>query len=206
MWSTHTPNDGSNIGGVMPSTYGIIQAIPTSPNGILVFIGGNAYSDFETYIVRPILPNTGNLNLSFNLNTDSNTPTVAQAIETDSIITINGWTYNCSLQLNYEENGEIQVASASGGWVNTGIIVGKLPFGVDNTYSIQYYINETTKESSIVSLTLNRIEYPIPLSLQNIAGTQRGWTDGAIFQVQLDIGANAGAYSLLVSSANYTWS
>ena len=113
QWSHHLPNDGSKIGGNVPTKYGVVSPLP-SGSGALIYIEGPAYSDFEAYITRPVLPNTGSLALTFSLATDANAPKVAQAIETDTILTVNGWTYNLSAQLNYEEGGHFQVANEIG--------------------------------------------------------------------------------------------
>ena len=204
QWLQHLPNDGSKIGGDMPAKYGVVQPVPSS-TAALVFIEGGAYSDFEAYVTRPALPNTGLLTLNYTLTTDRNAPVMAQAIETDTILTVNGWTYNLSAQLNYEEGGHFQVANESGTWIDSGCVPGKLSPDVPHKISIQYHFSQISRTSSVLSVTVDDSVYPLPLSLGNIPARQRGWSDGAIFQLQLDLGASGGAYSVLIDEASYVW-
>ncbi len=204
QWSHHLPNDGSKIGGNVPTKYGVVSPLP-SGSGALIYIEGPAYSDFEAYITRPVLPNTGSLALTFSLATDANAPKVAQAIETDTILTVNGWTYNLSAQINYEEDGMLQVADATGAWLDTGEKPGKLTPNVRYKYAIEYAFDEVAHTASVLSMNLDGVDFPVPASLHNAAAKQLGWADGAIFQVQLDLGASGGAYSVEVGDVNYVW-
>lgn len=203
-WNTHTPADGSNIGGAQPTKYGVVSGIPGS-GGSLVYIEGPAYADFEAYITRPVLPNTGSLELRFTLMPDTKSETVAQAIETDTILTIGGWTYNLSAQVNYEEGGMLQIADAAGKWVDTGLVVGEYQDGGFTGCSIQYTFDEATHTSSVVSFKNALNKFIIPENLQNIPAQQRGWADGAIFQVQLDLASKGGAFSVVVDDVKYRW-
>lgn len=204
QWSHHLPNDGSKIGGNVPTKYGVVSPAPSGPYS-LIYIEGPAYSDFEAYIVRPVLPNTGSLELTFSLATDANAPKVAQAIETDTILTVNGWTYNLSAQINYEEDGMLQVDSDSGAWVDTGVKPGKLAPNVPHKYSIEYSFDEAAHTASVLSMNIDGEDFPVPASQHKTAARQLGWADGAIFQVQLDLGASGGAYSVEVGEVNYVW-
>lgn len=202
QWCHHLPNDGSKIGGNVPTKYGVVSPVP-SGSGALIYIEGPAYSDFEAYIVRPVLPNTGSLALTFSLATDANAPKVAQAIETDTILTVNGWTYNLSAQINYEEDGMLQVADAAGAWIDTGAKPGKLAPNVPHRYSIEYSFDEAAHMAQVVSVTIDGTVYGnLPAATP---ATQKGWTSGAIFQVQLDLGASGGAYSVEGSDVSYVW-
>ncbi len=204
MWGTHLPNDGSKIGGNVPAKYGVVSPLPSGA-GALIYIEGPAYSDFEAYIVRPVLPNTGSLAITFSLATDANAPKVAQAIETDTILTANGWTYNLSAQINYEEEGMIQVADVTGKWVDTGVKIGLLDPATVTRFSVLYGFDEAKHTSSVRHVMAGPTIHEIPEALQNIPAVQKGWADGAIMQVQLDTNARGGEFSVSVDGCSYVW-
>ena len=204
QWLQHLPNDGSKIGGDMPAKYGVVQPVPRS-TAALVFIEGGAYSDFEAYVTRPALPNTGLLTLNYTLTTDRNAPVMAQAIETDTILTVNGWTYNLSAQINYEEEGMIQVADVTGKWVDTGVKIGLLDPATVTRFSVLYGFDEAKHTSSVRHVMAGPTIHEIPEALQNIPAVQKGWADGAIMQVQLDTNARGGEFSVSVDGCSYVW-
>lgn len=201
-WGTHTDDDGSNIGGKRPTDFGFQ---PNGPNDVLFHTQGGAYADWEAYIERPVLPNSGHLGLQYNLTADENTAAAAQAIETDTILCIGGWNYNLSAQLNYAEGGKYQIAKENGGWVDTGFVVGRLAPLARHTVAFEYAFDIVAHKSSVVAITLDGMRYTIPENLQNVPATQKGWRDGAIFQVQMDLGSKGGAYDIDLARAQFAW-
>lgn len=209
-WKTHTQADGSNIGGVPPLSYGFLQGIPSAPTAMLFHAQGSTvaggYADWEAFIDRPVLPNTGNLSLSFDLTVDGNAAQYAQAIEVDTILCVGGFKYNFSQQLSYAADGVIDIAQASGGWVSTGIVLGKLPAFVAHHFLFTYAFNVKTHSYSFVSVTVDGVVYPIPSALQNLTAQSTTWADGAMLQVQQDLNAQAGQFSMLIDNAQFAWS
>lgn len=205
-WSTHLPNDGSNIGGTMPENTALIPRPASAPDGILLYIKGGPYASFEAYQMRPVLPHNGGLQLLFSLQPDLNAATSAQAIEVDTILTVGGWTYNLSMQINYEEEGMIQVADATGKWVDTGVKIGLLDPATVTRFSVLYEFDEAKHTSAVRHVMVGPTVHDIPEALQNIPAVQKGWTDGAIMQVQLDTNARGGEFSVSVDGCSYVWS
>lgn len=208
-WGTHTQADGSNIGGVPPKSYGFIQSPAGSPGAMLFYTSGSTvpggYADWEAYLARPILPNKGNLAYSLFLSVDQNAANAAQAIETDVILWTGGYKYNFSLQNNYAEGGHIQIANASGGWVDTGFNPGK--YALDTEISFEAAFNLATKTGGIRSISLDGQIFTVPAPLNNIAASKTPWPgEGVFVQIQLDLTAAAGAYSILINNAQLAWS
>lgn len=210
-WKTHVQTDGSNIGGVPPRSYGMILSPPKSPNGLLFFTNGSSvaggYADWEAYISRPLQTNTGILQLDFDLTVDKNSTTAAQAIETDTILCINGWNYDFSMQLNYAEGGKVQIDKAGGGWVDVGGGPGKLTPDVPHHYSLVYEFDITKQTGSVVAIQIDGVFYIPGASLRNLPAQNKKWADGAILQIQQDLSPKgSGSFSMLLENVKYTWS
>lgn len=204
-WKFHTQADGSNIGGVPPTSYGMLQRFAGQPTAALFYVNGVAYADWEAYIETSLLPTTGNLQLDFDLTVDGNAAAHAQALETDTILCIGGWNYNLSLQLNYAENGQLQIANESGGWVNIGSGPGKLVPHMPHHYTLTYAFSEARLTSSVAGIVIDGVEYAVPTALQNVPAKNEKWTDGAIFQVQQDLNGAGGGFTMVVDNAQYSW-
>lgn len=213
-WNEHTQADGSNIGGTPPKRYGFVQGVPNlTTTGTMFYTdaGGLQYTDVEFYTSRPVLPNNGKLQLNFWMFVGENGPLIAQAYETDTILCIGGWNYNLSLQVN-NITGQIQIADATGGWVNIPLSVSSfvLPPLVWVKYSINYVFDTVKKVSSVTNVAFSSVNwangYNFNIPLQNTPAQQKNWTDGALFQVQLDTNASGGRYSIVIDNANYVWS
>ncbi|MHB1937432.1 MAG: hypothetical protein ACYCOR_12715 [Acidobacteriaceae bacterium] len=208
-WKTHTQADGSNIGGVPPVNYGFAQCLPGAPTAMLFHMQGSTvaggYADWEAYLDRPVFPNTGNLQLSFDLAVDENAAQYAQCIEIDTILCLGGFKYNFSHQLNYAAGGVIDIAGAAGGWVSTGNAIGHLTPNVAHHYVLSYQFGAATHVYSFAGIEIDGVAYAIPAALQNLTAQATAWSDGAMLQVQQDLNALAGQFSMTLDNVQYQW-
>ena len=209
-WQTHTQADGSNIGGVPPAKYGFLQGIPDSSTAMLFYVEGSTvpggYADWEAYRDTPVLPNTGNLQLDFNLTVDEKAAQYAQAIEIDTILCIAGLKYNFSFQVNYAEGGEGQIVSKTGAWVNLGDGAAKLMPGIAHHFTLRYAFDTTQHLYSFAWIEIDGATYAIADALKNLPAVPTDWKDGAMLQVQQDLNALAGGFSMTLDNMQYTWS
>lgn len=198
-WEKHV---GPDIGGISPDVSGWDQS---NPPYMRFFAQGKAYSDWLAAIHRPILPNTGNLQLSFDLMVDSLAGTYAQALEFDTRLSIAGFNYNFSSQVNYAEGGKLQISDVKGNWVDSGAVPGKLPILMPIRFLYVYKFDTIKKTYSTVSVSIAGKKYLIPARLQNLAAQPLKWDDSCSLQVQLDIGALPGAFSHSMNNVDLGW-
>ena len=207
-WKSHTQADGSNIGGVAPLAYGMAQGMAGAPTAALFQVRGSTvkggYADWEAYLDRPILPNTGSLQLSLDLTVDENAAEFAQCIEIDTILCVGGFKYNFSHQLDYA-SGTIDIAEASGAWASIAHGVQKLSPLATHHFALSYKWDEATHAYSFVSVEIDGAMYPVPAPLQNLQAQPTPWRDGAMLQVQQDLNALAGGFSMLLDHVQYAW-
>lgn len=200
-WEKHV---GADIGGPVPfrppDSYGWVQ----HPDWMKFYTKGAAYTDWLAANHRPLLPNTGQLTLSFDLMTDANAVLQAQAHEFDTRLSVAGWNYNLSFQLNNQRNGLLQLSGQDNKWVDTPYSVGRLTPGVIYPISLHYVFDVTahTYQTREVRIGPERFLFTdAPLTAQ-----QLGWADGAHLQVQLDLASAGGSYAIYVRKMNYLWS
>jgi hypothetical protein len=198
-WFTQS---GPNIGGVPPTSFGSTLL----PGMRQFYTNGPPYADGLNAIKRPILPNSGYLNLSFDLMTDVLTPTFAQALEFDTRISISKTDYNFSGQFNYAEGGTFQIVDKSGKWIDTGWKPGKFQPYVWYPITFQYGFDTTKKAFSFLSAS-NGIGSPfsIPKAMQGILSGPLAWDDTCNLQVQLDLAQAGGQYSIFTRGMKYMW-
>lgn len=206
-WGMHTQADGSNIGGIPPDKYGFTQ---DHMLGLMTFStqakgNGKDSADWEAYIERPILPNSGRIITCLTVMFDENTANSAQAIEFDTVVTINGVTYNFSRQFNYAEGGHYQISNKSNGWQDTGFNPGK--FTANQWYKMVFtdQLDTVHKTYSPISVSVGNLVIAIPASMQNLPGEERGWSDGAILQIQQDLIPTGGQFSEVIAQADIQW-
>lgn len=197
-WETHI---GSNIGGQPPTSYGTILL----PDCCQFFTAGKAYADWLAAIHRPICPNTGYLTLSFGLMTDLLCESQAQALEFDTRISVAGMNYNFSAQFNYAEGGAFQIVDAKGNWVDTGWKPGKFVPYVWYPVTFAYGFDVTKKAYSFLSASVGMGVFQIPKLMQGMAAQSLSWADSCSLQVQLDLSAAGGAYSIFTRKMEYQW-
>ena len=207
-WGTHA---GGNIGGVAPAIYGVLVSPPGNPTARLFYTAGSSlpggYADVEHYVLRPLLPNTGNLTLSFDLMVDGNAAKNAQAEETDTILCVDGYNYNFSVQINVALGGVLQVANAGGSWVSIGSGPRTLAPHMWHRFVIAYNFDTVKHVGSVMSISIDGVNYAVPpIALRNVPAQLKNWADGALFQVQQDLTAAAGEFAMLIDNAQYMWS
>lgn len=197
-WERHV---GPDIGGIEPASYGwnVLSAARE------FYVKGSAYSDWLAAVHRPVLPNTGLLTLAFDLMTDSNTPLMAQALEFDTRVSVGGYNYNFSSQVNYAEGGMLQISDATGKWMDTGFKPGK--FSPDLWYQIRmgYRFNLLSQRYSFATATIGIKSAVIPVNLQNLPAQLLKWADSVSLQVQLDLAGSGGGYSIFLKNVRYIW-
>jgi hypothetical protein len=175
------------------------------PGGRRFFTTGPAYSDGLIALKRPICPNSGYLTLSFKLMTDLFTSELAQALEFDTRISVSQLNYNLSSQFNYQEGGTFQIVNSKGTWVDTGYNPGKFQPYLWYPVTLAYGFDLAAKAFSFLSVNVGLGAFQIPKALQNIPAEPLAWEDTCNLQVQLDLAATGGSYSIYLSQINYSW-
>lgn len=194
------------IGGVAPQSYGM-QIIPGTDESLLLWTEGNngGPQDYPAVMwnpvtPRPILPNTGNLKMSYTMTLGGNL-LGANVFETDTLIVVNGMKFNLSGQ--YRQSSGFMVVNAAGGWVDTGITFG--PLLTDIPYAVEWEY-QFASESSVIAISVNNDRLLVPATLQNIAAQASNWTPGAYPQIQLGSVPSAQAWSMKIDDLMYEWS
>lgn len=203
-----TKQTGPDIGAEPPADYGFVQGLPGRPTGVLYYVEGTAgkYQDWLSACKRPYLPNSGNLQLGFDLILDSNYLKIAQALEYDTVVCIGGWNYLFGFQILpnknlYQISGQDQIGWQATNSVDLSSVVPNIP--VHLTFNYKFDVN--SKIYSFISFSINDSVIQIPLNQQNLKGINKNWTDHAILQIQLDTNQQAGRYSEIIDNAYYAW-
>lgn len=220
IWATHTQADGSDIGGVPPAAYGY-QLIPSRKRAArwLLWSDGTTDTTGEQYPAwmlypktpRPILPNTGNLNVYFDFVLGGGKLAGMNVLETDTLLVVDGWKYNGSVQYN-QSSGGFQIANAAGAWETVGIYFGELDPSVKYRTQIFYEFDLTARTISVKAISLNDDVEEVPSALQNVAAsdTSEGgkvspWLTGAYWQLQMGSLPNAAPWSVRIKRIRNEW-
>ncbi len=203
---THIPSDGSHVadGAPDPTTFHVFQDGLDTPDALIVMFAGPPNAVCEIGISRPLLPNTGNVKLSFDLLLGADSLHRLQVIETDLKVTQGGKTANLSGQIN-RVKGIFQASDSGQGWNDTPIKAELVRY-VPNHYELEFKIDFHKGVYSYSSLTLNGVTSIFPAAQQNIPIGKTGWADGAIFQFQLALGPQGGSVLAQLSNAQLEWS
>ena len=119
----------------------------------------------------------------------------------------NGVTDNGQTQLVPISGGvlEFDVVPFGGGWSDTKCRFPTFVAGTAYTEEL-YYINGTDGSLSLKYIQLNGKVCPIPIGLQNVAGTTPGWAHNeAVMAWQPDIKPVGAAYNAVVTMSAWTW-
>jgi len=210
-WQKHLPNDGSQIGGTMPTAADVVP-VPGPTPGVMVFVKGPAYATVEGYITRPNFVTRGFPYTTFNYTivVDDRTAGQAQVIETDLIRIVKHtdgsvFKYDGSFQINIMEGWMLQVdgpapTAGAPSWKDTGIIIPALAPNVPHTVSIKHFSDTVKRVHSVLSATIDGVVYPIPAAMQNIPATPSTWApDTDLPQVQLTTNKGGGGYAVILS-------
>jgi hypothetical protein len=197
---THVQSDGSNIGGVDPARYGYIVTLGGVSHLLLWTEGTTEAGKYPAFMwypaeLRPILPNTGKVRMSFTavINGNMNGFNVR---ETDLELVIAGFRYNVSAQYNQARGW--QIAKANGDWVDTGFYNGPLVAGVPSVVAIDYTFDLKAHTCSVKQITDNGKVFAVPAVLQNVPGQASKWSEGAYVQLQAGSMPSAEQWQMLV--------
>jgi hypothetical protein len=194
-----------SIGGVAPASCGIIT-VPGEPTARTFFTQGGKFSDWLACTIRPVLPNTGNAELSYQLTVDDQTAEVAQAIETDMLFVITGadgkiYEYNGSLQWNNAKGGSIQIND----WTDSGIVIPVIDADVPHRVVIQYAFDTVKHTLTVPNYSIDGNVYPIPAAVGVIPAKPSNWKLGAYLQVQQDLNDKGGGFAITLDDAQLAW-
>jgi hypothetical protein len=152
---------------------------------------------------RPVPKPAAKMTLKGRLWIDDNTG--VQCLEIDSLVTLGGYKYNMSSQINYSKGGMLQVAHGSTSWFDTPIVVGKLTTGVWHEFQWEYAYDTVAKTLSFLAFTLDGVRFTLPTQFQNIAPIATNWSDGVHLQLQLDANNKGVGYSVWYDRLSYTF-
>lgn len=193
----------------LPTDYGIDQSFPPI---MRLYTAGPARSDGKSAdwmaaLHGPILPNTGNLTLRFDMMVDNNAGAV-QAREFDTRVSIAGDNYNFSTQINEAAGGKLQISDAKGNWQDTGDVIPPFIPGVWNEFEFAYQFNPVFKTYSTADVTVNGTRYMIPPALWAIPVTRPTplWADSCSIQLQLDLSPKGGKFAQQFNHVQLEWS
>jgi len=218
---THTQADGSDIGGVPPASYGF-KYVPGNHQTLLLWtsgstdVTGKGYPAWMWYTAtpRPILPNTGNLKLSFQYAAGGNLAGMNVA-ETDTILVIDGWKYNGSGQFN--QSLGFQIVNAAGQWVTVGFNPGPMQVNVKRQIIWEYAFDTVGRTMSVIAITCAFKGYPltrfpvlasqqkIPAIDTSEGGKMTPWKDGTYLQIQMGSMGNGLPWTLAVKQMKNIW-
>lgn len=214
QWATYIgPGIGGPVPYVPPTSYTITP--PTNLNEWMqVAIAGPGYTDMMAALHRPLMPFFDPaqvpLEMEFDMMTDLNAPTKAQAIEFETCVCdAASYYYNGSLQINYvNPAGELQAyQGVSVPWGNTGIMVPALtPFQIYH-FRIGYLLNTVARTMSIQWIEIDGKRSQLPPQFQNTPATLKSppWAPGLYVQYQLDLAFAGGAFAIYVSNVRNNW-
>jgi hypothetical protein len=206
---------GGPVPYVAPTTYTVVPASPSSPEAI-VTIAGKGYTDMMAATHRPLMPaffpNEIYYSLEFNISTDDNAPTKAQALESEAVYchlddTGKCWYYNNSLQFNYQEGGMIQVFTPTNPWLDTGIKVPKFTPNLPCPVKISYLVDTVNHVMSTQAVMVNGVSHALPASCQKLPGVNKSpiWAPGVYVQFQLDLAFAGGTFVNKYSGVGINW-
>jgi hypothetical protein len=209
-WEVH-PGSEAGIGSWTPgTTFSLTQyqkqgdaqyAMKLSINPA---IGG--YSDCLWAVHRrPVPKSAAKMTLKGRIWCDQNTLTGTQCLEIDSLVTLGGFKYNLSSQLNYSKGGMLQLAHGDVSWIDTPIVVGKLTPGMWHEFQMEYAYDTVAKTLSFLAYTLDGVRFVIPDKFQGIAPIATNWSDGVHLQLQLDANNKGVAFSVWYDRLSYTF-
>ncbi len=208
---THVPSDGSQIGGVDPTTP---YAPIVLPNGALYSAIESApvpgqYPTVMTYFDRPVLNPTGSsLTLDFDLYLGPGYPTSVNAVETDTILVTAGATPTTTVKRNLSlQNirGQMYLILSNAWAAIPGATPGLFTQGARYHHTISYAFGPDS--AAILSVAINDTVYEVPSSMQKADISASNWSPVAAMQLQqslLPTGKGA-SFGLIFDKAMYTW-
>jgi len=209
-WVTHISTDGSGIADPktpVPTLYGVEPAPPFHSDSILFPTTGPAWCLWEAGSLVPmVLPKSGQyrVQLSFDLMIDLNFVAHGHVVETDTIVcTPDGWNINLSTQREMVGNAMYVAGQGPGDWIPTGIVPPPLTPEVWHSHLFQYVVNQDQHTGGVEAMVIDGQLFMVPAALEGIAGINKKWTPGLLFQTQPTINGTAGSSNYMLRNIKY---
>jgi hypothetical protein len=214
VWKTHNPNDGSQIGGTMPTAYALIHEVAGRPGAMQLYVEGPAWATMMAYTERPLLFDQFQLDFDIEV-LDGN----EALMETDIMATFpappntpipgtspvqNATSILCNLSLQdlYSEGGQLQDVITQGSWVDIpNAKPGLLAIGKHH-YTVTGGWNRAAQTYGFTSVTIDGTTYAVT---QNAPGRPSTWAAGIAIQFQITKSPKAdaqAAISVVVDNVN----
>lgn len=185
-----------------------------APDGLHTYIVGVAgkYSGGLWHIVRNVCQNTGNLSMSWLYSADGALAQGCQAIEFDPRITDSQGNVAALDNQFVLANGKLnwQVSLNGNGWTDTGFSFTVPSPGILTPMSLTVAFNLAKGTYSFISSQIGAMAYTLTASqFQNLPMLKLGWIGNPnqlIFQKQLDVIAQAVAFSDTMKNIQASWS
>lgn len=185
-----------------------------APDGLHTYIAGVAgkYTGGLWHIVRPVLPNTGKLTMSWLYNPDAALTQGCQAIEFDPRVTNGSGSVFAMDNQFVLKNGVLdwQVSPNGNDWADTGFDFAIPSAGILTPMSLTTAFNLSAGTYSFISAAIGSMAHTITASaFQNLPMLNLKWTanpNQLIFQKQLDCINAAVAFSDVMENIEANWS
>lgn len=166
--------------------------------GTTINISGPAYSAGLSKRAVALPAGVSQFTLTYQVDPSPEAAAHSQVNETDLIIVdAAGNKYNGSCQINNEEGGMWQIATATGAWVDTGFKPGPWATDTWTLVSVVYRANWTGLTLSVVSISDAGQTFTVPAALQNVPAVQKSGWQPSLLDVQIQDGLNSagGSYT-----------
>ena len=208
-WLTHISTDGSGIASPttpVPTKYGVTYAPPFHSDAYLFETVGPAWSVWEAYQLEKITqPSVQfSLQLSFDLMVDANFVKHSHLVETDTIFcSADGFNSNLSIQRRMD-TGQMQLADQKGNWVDSGFIPPVLTPDNWHNHLFRYLIDPVRHTGGTQAMVIDGVLFIVPTRLQGLLAEHKGWTPGALLQIQSCLNETGGASSFMMRNIQYS--
>ena len=123
-------------------------------------------------------------------------------IETDLLVVTGGFMYALTLQRHIAD-GRIDVGPQNGGWVDTGLRMGKLMAG--HPYRVRWECTFGAQKCSALSYQDGIQAKTLPAQFSGMEAKACNWLEGAYIQIQPGSMPVSGLWSLLMDNVRVEW-
>ena len=210
IWGTHVPSDKSGIADPRttpdPAKYGMTKGPSFHSDAFLFATEGPAWAVWEGYsLVAVATPKSAPfaLQLSFDLMVDANFVKHSHLVETDTIwCSPDGFNSNLSIQRRMD-TGMMQVADQQGNWADSGFIPPPLTPDVYHPHLFRYLIDPVRHTGGTQAMVIDGVLFIVPTRLQGLLAEHKGWTPGALLQIQSCLNETGGTSSFMLRNIQY---
>ena len=209
QWGTHISTDGSGIASPttpVPTKYGLTKGPSFHSDAFLFATEGPAWAVWEAYVLGKITQPTSPfaLQLSFELMVDANFLKHGHLREIDTInCSPDGFNLNLSNQLRLD-TGMIQLADQKGNWTDSGFIPPVLTPDRWVPHLFRYLIDPVRHTGGTQAMVIDGVLFIVPTRLQGLLAEHKGWTPGALLQIQSCLNETGGASSFMMRNIQYS--